>query len=535
MTLVEMLVAMAILVIVMAAIVPQIRAIRGSWDSKAKNVEAIHNGRVLVDHITSQLSQATQIAAVSDSNETNGYIEFLNNDGNTMRYEIDASNYVVYGPVGSLSELAGPVSQLAFTCYDACDLDTPITDVNLIRTVKVQTTMTNSAAMGRDQMFSGQAYLRTNFTPADSNDLIVREISSSEHTFDSKRGSDPTLCQIDATHYLCTYGGFGSDGYAVILVVDANNWTITHGTPLEFDTSSCIFSDLARIDATNYLCVYEGPGSDGWSVILTVNTITDDVTMGTPFEFDTSKALEPRVSQIDDDDFLCVYVGPGPGTTKYGTAVVLTVDTVMGTITGGTPFVFETNNVDHIATANIDNVHHLCVAYTAKATDPDRAYVLTANAVTKTVTKESEVDASAGWREPAVCKIDDNHYLVVCFGMPEKKARIVTVDTGTWAITEGTIYEFGADGFYSDVAWISSDYYLWVYGGFNHEGELRVLKVDTQADTIECVDFYAYTHGSKAATPELAKVDDTHFLDAFERTDGMAIILEVSSSTPVLP
>jgi len=191
MTLVEILVAMAIIVIVMAAIVPQIRAIRSSWDSKAKNVEAIQNGRVLADHITSQLSQATQITAISDSNETAGYIQFLNNDGNTMRYEINASNYVVYGPVGNLSELAGPVSQLAFNCYDACDLDNPLTspiDVNQIRTIKVQTTMTNAADMGRDQQFSGQAYLWANVAPADSNTQEIQELTSSRFEFDMLQG-----------------------------------------------------------------------------------------------------------------------------------------------------------------------------------------------------------------------------------------------------------------------------------------------------------------------------------------------------------
>ena len=96
------------------------------------------------------------------SSETKGYVEFEDNDGNTMRYEIGAGNLVQFGPVGSLSELAGPVSQLQFTCYDACDLDTAITDVNLVRSVKARATLTNSAALGRDQTFTAQAYLRTN-------------------------------------------------------------------------------------------------------------------------------------------------------------------------------------------------------------------------------------------------------------------------------------------------------------------------------------------------------------------------------------
>jgi len=160
-TLLEMVIALAIMVIIFAAIVPLFRAILNSWDSKAGAAETIQNGRVLIDHLNHNISKAVKVTAVSGSAVTNGYIEYEDNDGNTCRYDV-ASNYVEFGVVGDLSDLAGPVSQLQFTCYDACDLDTPITDVNSIRCVKVETTLTNSAALGQDKTFIAQAYLRTN-------------------------------------------------------------------------------------------------------------------------------------------------------------------------------------------------------------------------------------------------------------------------------------------------------------------------------------------------------------------------------------
>lgn len=165
-TLVEMVIAVAIMAIVFAAIVPQFRAIFNSWDSKAGAAETLQNGRVLIDHLNRNLSKAVRITAVSDSDETNGYIEFQNNDGNTLRYDIAVNNYVEFGFIGSLYELAGPVSQLQFTCYDACDLDIPLdistADVNDIRFVKVETTLTNPATMGQDKTFTTSAYLRVN-------------------------------------------------------------------------------------------------------------------------------------------------------------------------------------------------------------------------------------------------------------------------------------------------------------------------------------------------------------------------------------
>ena len=165
MTLMETMMAMAMIAIIFAVIAPQFKVIENSWDSKQGQAESIQNGRVLIEHLARNLSKAVQITAVSGSAVTNGFIEFEDNDGNTIRYDIDANSYVEFGQTGSLSQLAGPVTQLQFTCYDACDLDTPlspITDVNVIRFVQVQTTLTNSASNGQDKSFTTSAYLRTN-------------------------------------------------------------------------------------------------------------------------------------------------------------------------------------------------------------------------------------------------------------------------------------------------------------------------------------------------------------------------------------
>jgi len=166
-TLVEMVIAMAIMAIVFAVILPQFRVIQNSWDSKQAAAETLQNSRVLMDHLYRNFSKAVKITAVSDSSETNGYIEFEDNIGDTLRYDVDANNYVEFGPVGDLYDLAGPVSQLQFTCYDGNDFDTAITDVNDIRFIKLQTTLTNPAAMGHDKTFTAQIYLRTNVNSGD--------------------------------------------------------------------------------------------------------------------------------------------------------------------------------------------------------------------------------------------------------------------------------------------------------------------------------------------------------------------------------
>jgi hypothetical protein len=494
-----------------------------------------------MDHITFNLSQANKITAVSNSSVTNGYIEFEDNDGNTMRYEIDANNYVVFGPVGSLSELAGPVSQLQFTCYDACDLDTALEtpiDVNLIRTVKAQSTLNNSAALGRNQSFTAQAYLRANALDSGGG-MTVSEESGSELEFDTTAGSDHSLAQIDANNYLCAYQGPGSDGWSVILTVDTSNWTITKSTAFEFETSLCNKPALVRIDAANYLCVYGGPGDDGWAVILTVDTVTGTITMGTPFEFDEGKGIDPALSQIDSDDFLCVYTGTG-SSQGHGWGVVLTVNTVTRTITKGPLCEFEAaGDIEYPALSRVDDTHHLC-AYRFQTTGKGavsfgRASVVNVNTVTRVVTKQTDFQFESELvQDTELHRIDQEHHLCA-YGL-SGNAVILTVDTGTWAIGKGTTHRFEPVQCH-DPALVQIDEtdFLCVYGEFGVDGVARVLRTDIQTDTVTSGDAFMYSGGGNGIDADLAGVDDTHFLCAYEgeRGDGFAVILTVGEQ--ILP
>jgi competence protein ComGC len=540
MTLVEMLVSMALMVVLFAAIVPQIRAIQNSWTSKrgnAENAEAIHNGGVLMDHITFNLTQAQKITAVSDSSDSSGYIEFEDNDGNVMRYEIGAGNYVEFGPVGDVSELAGPASQLQFTCYDACDLDTPITDVNTIRSVRVQSTFTNSAGLGRDQSFTGQAYLRTNALGGGDSVPTVGEEAGSELEFDAFNGEQFSLLWIDATNYLCAYAGLGPDGYAVILTVDTNNWTISAGTAFEFENGSCVRPALARIDATHYLCAYTGPQGDGWAVILTVNTVTKTISEGVPFEFDGDNCEIPALSRIDSDNFLCAYSGKAVAGKKHGWAVILTVNTILETITMGTPFEFDASAVFGCALTNIDDVHHLCTygfSEGGAGSSGARAIVLTTNVGGGTISKESSFDFdTVRPDETEMGQIDQNHYLCA-YDNPNGYAVVLTVDTGTWAIGKGARLAFGEHAHSGALAQRDEDDFFCAYGSNHEYGYARVLRTDTGADNVTSGPRFQHD-AVKGKTPDVAKVDDTHFLCVYTGAadDGFAVILTVGA--PILP
>jgi uncharacterized protein YaiE (UPF0345 family) len=183
-------------------------------------------------------------------------------------------------------------------------------------------------------------------------------------------GTYPALAQIDSTHYLCAYTGSGNDGWAVVLTVNPGTWAVTGSTLYEFDTSSGQYPALAQIDSTHYLCAYTGPNADGWAVVLTVNPGTWAVTRGTPYEFDTADGTWPALAQIDSDSFLCSYTGTG----SDGWAVVLNVNTSAWTISRETPYEFDIADGLYPALVKIydggcaNDWRHLC-AYTSTGSD----------------------------------------------------------------------------------------------------------------------------------------------------------------------
>jgi len=229
-TLLELVLAMVMVTIIFAAVLPQFAMMGHSWDIKEGSAEALQNGRVLMDHISRNLSEAVRITAVSEADDSGGYIEFEDNDGNIMRYQLN-DNYVEYGPVGDLSDLAGIVISLTFTCYDACDLDNPVesvADLNNIRAVKVEAVFINSASMGQDKNFTTMIYLRTNgdtqdcWQHQDIGSVAAAGSASSTACAWTVLGSGANIWgTTDAFHYV--YQSLSGDGQIIARVVSMTN------------------------------------------------------------------------------------------------------------------------------------------------------------------------------------------------------------------------------------------------------------------------------------------------------------------------
>ncbi|MFC1763607.1 LamG-like jellyroll fold domain-containing protein [Planctomycetota bacterium] len=151
MTLVELLIAMALMAATMTVLVPLFVGIRNSWTVAIGDTEVTQNARVLMDHVQRHLSQAKMITAISNDNDNSGYLEFRDADGTHYRYDLNNSDYVRFGSVDAPSPLAGPVKRLVFKGYALDDLSHPTQDTHRIRVVSVATTLAKGSVEGRDR------------------------------------------------------------------------------------------------------------------------------------------------------------------------------------------------------------------------------------------------------------------------------------------------------------------------------------------------------------------------------------------------
>jgi len=527
MSLIEIIVALVVVVIIFAALVRQFRPpkpAQSSWTLKRANAEA----RSLMDNITSNLNQAAKITAVSGPDETLGYIEFLGNKGDILRYDVADNNYVRFGPAGDLSDLAEPVSRLQFICYDVYASELPITEPNSIRLVKIEAAFPDAAPLGRDKTFSTRAYLRTSVEP-----IGVWKINKGTALeFNISDGKTPVLCRMDSSRHLCAFTGPGTQGFAVAFTANVGTRTVRKGVTLPFEPNMCLTPDLVKIDFGHYLCAYTGPDDDGWAVVLDADAVTGAISAKTPFEFDPFGALNPSLCRIDSMHYLCAY------TTQdgKGTATVLIVDPNTQAITQETIFVYDEFQSDFPRLSRIDSSHYLCVYEGRDSVGV--AVVLMVDPTTWMVNKGPQfVYDSAQGRFGRLARIDKTHHLCAYSGQAfYGRAVVLIINPDDWTILKGPafVYYDEPQARYPALHRINDSHHLCVYSQDGYNGESLVLSVEPETWKVTKSNPVIFDV-TKALCPFLSQINAINYLCVYEGENSDGWVVMLNTQPPIAP
>jgi hypothetical protein len=295
--------------------------------------------------------------------------------------------------------------------------------------------------------------------------------------FDPDHGETPALVKVDATHFLCAYHGRSSKGWACILTVDTGDWTISRGSEFEYRINHGLGIALAKVDDTHYLCAYSGASLDGWAVILIVNPADWSVSKGSDFEYDSTEGKNPALAQIDSKEFLCTYTGPD----KDGWASILKINTGNWTITEESELKFETQKSLSQALVKIDDSHFLC-AFRGK-NQYGYSVILDTNGALSAGSKFT-FDSTGHTTDLALVQMGTDSYLCAYRGHVDSAeddgwATELYVNTSDWTVSNGSLFEWDTvDGKNPALAKIDDTHCLCVYGGTNNDGWAVILNVN---------------------------------------------------------
>ncbi len=109
---------------------------------------------------------------------------------------------------------------------------------------------------------------------------------------DAAEGKYPVIEKIDATHFIVAYTGGGDDGHVSTFSVDGAGDNITRIDMFEFDNVLGKFTRIQQMDDVwHYILTFDGGTSDGWAETILVNNSTYAITPIYSIQYDTNAGM----------------------------------------------------------------------------------------------------------------------------------------------------------------------------------------------------------------------------------------------------
>jgi prepilin-type N-terminal cleavage/methylation domain-containing protein len=160
-SLLEMMVATAMMATLMASVVVVMRSGFAVWNAQEADIDVLENGYGVLRHFVQQMRQADSVTVISLPSDTTGDLTFVTATGVTRSWSHNGAPEEVYFNNGVSNQmLARKVDTLTFTGYEA-DGVTQTTVVDEIQVVKCAVQVTLPQGAGVTRTLSCQAWIRS--------------------------------------------------------------------------------------------------------------------------------------------------------------------------------------------------------------------------------------------------------------------------------------------------------------------------------------------------------------------------------------
>lgn len=259
-------------------------------------------------------------------------------------------------------------------------------------------------------------------------------------TFTESIMSDSSITKIDDSHVIIFWTGVDNDGFVQVMETNlSTGGLIPIGTPLEFDIAAAANNKCIQIDATHYLNIWSGSGSDAFAQVFLVNATTWAVTaIGTPFEFDTSNGFDFSINEIDANHFIVFY---GNGDSNEGLARVLEVNLSTFAVTApAVAFAFTATGATNNSSVAIGNGTHFINFWNDLGATDGLAQVFSVDTGTWLISAVGSPLSfdGAGATSMSASSLEDGEHFIAFWTSgttANGESRVFNVDPGTFAVT----------------------------------------------------------------------------------------------------
>jgi prepilin-type N-terminal cleavage/methylation domain-containing protein len=158
-SLLELMVATAIMATVMTSMVVIVRSGYGIWNAQEQDIDIAENANGVLRHFVREMRQATSVTAISAAGSTTGSLSFTTSAGVTRTWSYSGGQVLFNN--GTATQLLAPsINELNFIGYEA-DGTTQTTTVDEIQVVKCTVKVTMTSGGGTTRTVSCRAWVRS--------------------------------------------------------------------------------------------------------------------------------------------------------------------------------------------------------------------------------------------------------------------------------------------------------------------------------------------------------------------------------------